>query len=144
MSEREHLHELKMVATEQVRELQAMRAQMTELSSTMMAQGLNGVRETGIGVLDPTGVYSRDYRAPYAAVAVSNTSAGLVTLTNAPRDTQPPRNGIGVWLAPSGFGVVVNMIGTALCFYGTPGARFSYSVFIRPQPFAVGAVGTTP
>ncbi len=144
MNEQQHLHELKVVASEHLRELQAMRAQMTELSSTMMAQGLNGVRETGIGVLDPAGGYSRDFRAPYAAVAVANTSAGLVTVTNALRDTQPPRSGIGVWLAPSGFGVVVNMVGTALCFYGTPGARFSYSVFIRPQPPAFGAVGTTP
>lgn len=140
----EQVHELKAVAAEQLREFQAMRAQMTELTAAMMSLALNGVLETAVGVLGADGTYSRDFRAPYAAVAIANTSAGLVTVTNAPRDTQPPRSGIGVWLAPSGFGVVVNLVGTALSFYGTPGTRFSYSVFIRPQPPAFGAVGTTP
>ncbi len=139
-----HVHELKAVAAEQLREFQQLRVKMTELTSAMMAQSLNGILETAIGVLDAGGGYTRDFRAPYAAVAIANTSAGLVTVTNAPRDTQPPRSGIGICLAPSGFGIVVNLVGTALSFYGTPGARFSYSVFIRPQPPAFGAVGTTP
>jgi len=133
-----HVHELKAFAAEQLREAQQLRVKMTELSSTMMALGLNGVLETAIGVLDGSGVYGRDFRAPYAAIAIVNNSNALITVTNSPLASQAPTSGAGAWEVLAGKAVVMNLLGTHVTFYGVAAGRFSYTVFSRPQPPSFG------
>lgn len=65
------------VAHEALREMQATRAHMTELTALFSSQAVNGVLEVGTGVLDSTGVFSRDFRAPYAAVSIVNPAAPI-------------------------------------------------------------------
>lgn len=138
MKDLQHLSELKAIGAEHLRELQQLRVKMTELGAAMMAQGLNGVLETATGVIDATGGYGRDYRAPYAAISIVNNSADVITVTNAGADSRPPGAGAGSWEVAAGRGVVINLVGTHVHFYGAPAGRFSYTIFSKPQPPGFG------
>lgn len=139
MTGREERSELAAAMAEQLREWQSLRAQMTEWTATLMAQNLNDVLETALAVLDSFGGLTRDFRAPYAAVAVSNNSGGLLTVNSGPRQSGP-YIGAGAFEIPTGSAAVVNLVGTALTIYGPPAGRLSYSVFSRPQPPTFGRV----
>lgn len=67
----------------------------TELVELLSSQALNGVLETATDTFDAAGVITRDYRAPYAAVMVSNPAAGFspVEDTSTPLGASAQLNG---------------------------------------------------
>lgn len=230
------------LAAQSLAEAQAARAHATELTAHFGSLMLNEVLEVGTGVIEATGAFSRDFRAPYAAVSVvapisqiaafgsavaagpdltvslpagatllgydyttqppgsavgsqvnlagvqggpttafyrittaggqwferfpdglpaidANTApsvtipsiatgpalflsvygrAGRLVVTNSPRQGSPPGSGVGLFDVPSGCAMTRRMVGSTLTVYGTPGQRFSYTVFARPQPESFG------
>jgi hypothetical protein len=78
MTERSDREAQQLAAIHEImREQQATRAHMTELTTLFSSQAVNGVLEVGTGVLDSTGVFSRDFRAPFAAVSIVNPAPPL-------------------------------------------------------------------
>jgi hypothetical protein len=142
MTKPTELAQVMALAAEALREAQAARAHTTELVSQFGALMVNEVLEMGVGVIDSAGMFSRDYRAPYAAVGVVNpvAGAGAFIVTNSPRQGSAPAAGAGVFDVPAGAGVVRRMAGTTLTIYGTAGARVNFTVFSVAQPETFGRV----
>ena len=70
MTRQHELAQVLALATESLREAQAARAHSTELTAQFGSLMVNEVLEVGTGVIDASGQFSRDFRAPYAAVSV--------------------------------------------------------------------------
>lgn len=60
-----------------LQEIQALRAHQTELTALYGALTLNDVLEVGTGLIDATGAFSRDFRAPYAGLSIVNDASSV-------------------------------------------------------------------
>lgn len=237
------------LAAETLKEMQALRAHQTELTAMYGALTLNDVLEVGTGLIDASGAFSRDFRAPYGGLSIVNDAAGqpvaaqaidtaagaaaavalpagasltgydlssystgtggvnfdvtitglalanlteslrfttsgqdwiqrfpdplapaaagvpitvnvpaaaggagyslvvygsqlagALTATNSPRQGGAPPSGVGVFNVNPGTAMTRRMTGNTLTVYGTPGQRFSYTVFSRPPNETFGRV----
>jgi hypothetical protein len=84
-------------------------------------------------VLDANGQATKQYRLPFAALAVDYFGAGTLTVTTAPQVTSPPSQGVGLArIGPAGF-AVVNSAAYVWSMYGNPGDVVTVTAFARPM-----------
>lgn len=115
---------------------------MTQRWAERMGQ-YNNVLETGDATVDSSGIWGRDFRAPYAAVAVSNRSDADLRVVSGGR-AQRPGDGAGSFTVPARTFGRYPLVGTSVTVYGTAGAVFSYSVLAGPCPPYAAGLGTDP
>lgn len=100
--------------------------------------------------LDRFGQAGDQYKIPFAALAISSTSASQLSLCADTLKIGPPPSGPGVAVIPPRGFAVVNMKGYAWSVYGgTPGDQITIQAFTRPQvpifeagPLTGAALGT--
>lgn len=117
-------------------------AGMSSWTAQLRGMTVNDVLDCEMVTLDATGIFSRDWTVPFAAVAVANTSGNLLTVTSDPPQAAPPSGGAGSHPVGPGAGAVINLTGRALTIYGAAGNVVGLQVFTRPQAPAFGQVAT--
>lgn len=129
------------VAEGTLRELAALRAHTTEVASLLTGLSKNGVLGVGIANIAADGSWSKSWRAPFAAVAIVNPSAGALLVAAAVGESgQPPGNGPGMFRVPAAAFICFPLTGPNLTVYGAVAAEFSYAVYTHPQPPSAGKV----
>lgn len=127
----EHAAVMRALAERQVAALDGITRTLAE---RMGARG--GVLGTGVATVPVGGAWEMNVRAPYAGMAVLNDSDTGLTVVAGGRGSLPG-DGPGQFTAPPRSFVVMPLAGTGVAVYGTPGARFSYTLLAAaPTPVA--------
>ena len=80
-----------------------------------------------------SGMFHHDWPNPYAAIAISNLSPCLLTVTSLAPMTQAPTTGTGVTRVRGGCQRTLASRSTEVTIYGQPGATFDITVYGRPR-----------
>lgn len=92
--------------------------------------------------LDALGQAAEQYRAPFAALAVTSGSAAQLLVSAGPRAVAAPGPGPGVAIVPTLGHITANMKGNAWTIYGgLPGDLVTVQAFSKPM-LPIAAVGT--
>lgn len=113
---------------------------LSSIVSELRGMTVNDVLDAELVVLDASGIWSRDWSVPFAAVAVANGGPALVLASDPPQQSAP--TGPGSHPVGAGAAVVVNITGRTLTLYGTAGTIVGLQVFTRPQPPSFGTATT--
>lgn len=133
-----------------VRELLDRLCEASERTATLTARWAdrmgqtNNVLETGDATVETDGSWGRDFRAPYATVAVSNRSDSDLKVTSSGRTTSPG-DGAGAFTVPAYSFARYPIVGTSVTVYGAASSTFSYSVLTEPcAPYAAALPVPSP
>lgn len=122
--------------------LARLEGRMSDFVAQLRGMAVNDVLASELATIGSTGIWSRDWEVPFAAVAVANFGPSLV-LTSDPPQGQAPSGGPGAHRVGNGGFAVLNITGRTVTLYGVAGAQVSLQVFTKPQPPAAGLVGRT-
>jgi hypothetical protein len=115
--------------------LQDLRGAVTDLAATIRGNHVNKILNTELIVIPTSGVWTRDFSVPFAALAISTLGDGM-TIAGAPPQGNPPGGGVGVHKIPAGGQITVNLAGNILSVYGVAGDQANLQVFLEPQAAA--------
>lgn len=127
--------------------LTALKSELTTMATAFREVQYSRVLETASFKFNASGVISRDYPVPYAAVTIVSQSGSTVTAANQTPAAAAPTEGQGVAkVGPYGVGTY-NLAGRSLTLYGTPGDYVTITVYVRAQtpaaaPGTVAIAGT--
>jgi hypothetical protein len=105
-----------------------------DLSRVLRHLAPTAVLAEGTYALNGAGQAADQYRAPYAALAVTSFSSQQLTISSSPPQASVPGPGPGSAIVPPRGFRVVNMSGYAWSLYGgEPGELVTVEAFTRPQ-----------
>lgn len=115
--------------------------QTANIADRWATQIVNRVLLTELVIFDAQGLVTRPFHTSMGSVAVSNHGTGTITVQGGSPSGDslaPPGRGRGLGRVHGGRSATLNLTGTVLSLYGTPGEFATIQVFTKPQPPAWG------
>lgn len=113
--------------------LAALEGRLTQAVDSIRGQVINGVLFTGTVTLGADGTYSTSFEVPFGAVAIGNSTGGVLTFANDGPQISAPASGVGVMAVAAGQDSTFSIVGRDLTLYGPAGAVVQLAVYDRPQ-----------
>lgn len=118
-------------------ELRHQHGTSTQLAGHLRGLMANDLLSSDLATFDSQGQIQRNWPSPFGSVAVHNHGTSPVFVSADPPQDVAPR-GRGAALVPAGGFDLLDLHGTAVTLYGTPGDQVTLQAFTRAWPPAGG------
>lgn len=113
--------------------------QTAAIAAQIASAVLNDVLECELAAIGAEGYAVMGYHTAVGSVALANHGTGTMTVQGgAPAGGSAPGRGPGLGRVDAGSAATLNVTGTVITIYGTPGDVFTFQAFTGGQPPAWG------